>query len=219
MKFEKPGFATGALVGALVTAPLVAVFYAAWKLAGLPFLPFHLFDWTARILPGRVITFGIDSMVRVIRALHIADTASAAKAAEQAMAVTVFFVAGILVAGLLFAVLRAVGARSKFPGVITGAVLGLGSLVLLRGVGGAKTVPPAVADGWVILGFLGWGAALGSVYRRLALASEVAAGDEFAASVLRVDRRQFLVRVGGATATISVIGAVVGSLADSLRPR
>ncbi len=219
MKLEKPGFASGALVGVLLTAPLVAIFYAAWKLAGLPFLPFHLFDWTTRILPGRVITFGIDSMVRVIRALHIADTASAAKAAEQAMAIAVFLATGILVAGVLFAILRAVGSRSRFPGVIAGVVLGLGSLVLLKGVGGARTVPPAVAGGWVIAGFLGWGAALGSVYRRLALASDVAAGDESAASVLRVDRRQFLVRVGGATATISVIGAVVGSLANSLRPR
>ena len=43
--------------------------------------------------------------------------------------------------------------------------------------------------------------------------------DDFAASVLRVDRRQFLVRVGGATATVSVIGAVVGALANDLRPR
>ena len=125
MTLQKPGFATGALVGALLTAPLVAVFYAGWKLAGLPFLPFHLFDWTARILPGRVITFGIDSMVRVIRALHIADTASAAKAAEQAMAITVFVAAGVLAGALLFAIGRAFRSRSSFPWALLGTALGV----------------------------------------------------------------------------------------------
>ncbi|MEP6470632.1 MAG: molybdopterin-dependent oxidoreductase [Acidobacteriota bacterium] len=219
MKLKRPGFLFGALVGALVTAPLVAVLYAGWKLAGLPFVPFHLFDWTARLLPGRVITFGIDSMVRAIRALHIGDTASAAKAAEQAMAVTVFLVAGIFAGALLFAILKGFRARSSLPGILLGAILGMGAVILLHGLGRETTVPPAVADGWVIASFLAWGAGLGIVYRRLALASEVALDDEFAASVLRVDRRQFLVRVGGATATISVIGAFVGALANDLRPR
>ena len=219
MTLKRPGFLLGALVGAVLTAPLVAVLYAGWKLAGLPFVPFHLFDWTARLLPGRVITFGIDSMVRTIRAFHIGDTASAAKAAEQTMAVTVFLVAGILAGALLFAVLRGFRSRSKVPGILLGAGLGMGAVILLHGLKRETTLPPAVADGWVIASFLAWGAALGSVYRRLALTSEVAVDDDFAASVLRVDRRQFLVRVGGATATISVIGAAVGALANDLRPR
>ena len=47
-----PGILTGAFVGAMLTAALIAVFYAAWKLAGLPFVPFDVFDWTTRVLPG-----------------------------------------------------------------------------------------------------------------------------------------------------------------------
>ena len=42
----------GILVGALLSAPLVAAFYLGWKLGGLPFVPFDLFDWIARELPG-----------------------------------------------------------------------------------------------------------------------------------------------------------------------
>lgn len=218
MPLKRPGFLTGALVGALLTAPLVAVFYAGWKLAGLPFLPFHVFDWTARILPGRVITFGIDSMVRAIRGLHIADTASAAKAAEQAMAVTVFLVAGIIAGGVLFALLRALRTRSSFGGALLGAGLGVGSVMLLHGLGRATTVPPAVADGWVVAAFLAWGTGLGLVYRRLAPIPVVSGRSDFA-SVAPVDRRQFFVRLGGATATITVAGAVVGALASRRRPR
>jgi DMSO/TMAO reductase YedYZ molybdopterin-dependent catalytic subunit len=210
---KRPGFLTGALVGALLTAPLVAVFYAGWKLAGLPFVPFHVFDWTARILPGRVITFGIDSMVRAIRALHIADTASAAKAAEQAMAITVFLVAGIIAGALLFAIVRALRTRSSFLGFLLGAGSGVGAVMLLHGLGRATTVPPAIADLWVVAAFLAWGAALGLVSRRLAVIPAVSGWGE-PASIGRVDRRQFLVRLGGATATITVAGAVVGALSS-----
>ena len=61
----------GALVGALLTATLIAMSYVGWKLAGLPFVPFDLFDWIARELPGSLVTFAIDSGVSLGRALHV----------------------------------------------------------------------------------------------------------------------------------------------------
>jgi hypothetical protein len=60
--------ATVALVSAFApAAPLVALFYMAWRLAGLPFVAFDIFDWLTRTLPGPVVTFGIDTIVGVIR--------------------------------------------------------------------------------------------------------------------------------------------------------
>jgi hypothetical protein len=59
----KPHIRDGALIGALLSAPLIAVSYLVWKLGGLPFVPFELFDWIARELPGSVVTIGIDSRV------------------------------------------------------------------------------------------------------------------------------------------------------------
>jgi hypothetical protein len=38
----RPGLVAGALVAAMLTASLIAVFYLAWKVAGLPFVPFDL---------------------------------------------------------------------------------------------------------------------------------------------------------------------------------
>src|ERR1700676_4560367 len=64
---ERPGLATGAFVAAMLTASLISVFYLAWKAAGLPFVPFDVFDWMNRILPGQVIAVGIGAMVTVIR--------------------------------------------------------------------------------------------------------------------------------------------------------
>jgi DMSO/TMAO reductase YedYZ molybdopterin-dependent catalytic subunit len=215
---RRPGFWTGALVGALLTAPLAALFYAGWKLAGLPFVPFPVFDWTARLLPGRVITFGIDSMVRAIRVLGIADTASAAKAAEQSMAVIVFVVAGIVVAALLYAIQKALRSRAIFPGLLAGTLLGVGVVALLHAAGRTEAVTPAVVDAWVVAAFVGWGLALALVYRRLVPAFVPSVRPAYA-PVERVDRRQFLVRLGGATATITVVGAVVGALVGGRRTR
>jgi len=221
---KKPGFLTGAWVGVLLTAPLIAIFYLGWKLAGLPFVPFHVFDWIARILPGGLITFGIDSMVKAIRALHIGDTSSAAKAAEQTMALAVFLVIGMLAAAILFAILRALRTRfGVFPGIVLGALGGVATVAVTRGLGRASSVSPAIGDGWTVAAFLAWGAAVGLANRRLTrqritLRGEIprSAQDD---RVERVDRRQFLVRLGGATATITVVGAVVGALAGEKRRR
>ena len=77
----RPGLVTGALVAAMLTASLIAVFYLAWKVAGLPFVPFDVFDWMTRILPGQVLAAGIGALVTVIRALNLGPTAATAKAA------------------------------------------------------------------------------------------------------------------------------------------
>jgi hypothetical protein len=71
----KPGVVSGAIVGAMLTAALLGVFYAGWQLADLPFVPFDVFDWIARVLPGRIIAFGIGSMVAVIRSLNVGNLA------------------------------------------------------------------------------------------------------------------------------------------------
>ena len=214
---RKPGAAVGGLVGALVTAPLIAVFYLAWKLAELPFVPFNLFDWIARVLPGRVLTFGIDSMVKAIRALRVADTSSAAKAAEQTMAVAVFLVAGMVAGALLFAVLRVTQARrTVFPGVVLGLAAGIAAVLATRSLGRAESLPPGLGALWTVAAFAVWGAALGRANRRLTLETPAAAGS---ADVVRVNRRRFLVSLGGAAATITVAGAVVGAIAGSKRQR
>ena len=54
-------FRDGVVVAALLTAVFVSVSYVGWKLAGLPFVPFDLFDWAARALPGSAATLAIDA--------------------------------------------------------------------------------------------------------------------------------------------------------------
>ena len=116
---------TGLLVGLLLAAPLTAIMYLANQLAGLPFVPFDLFDWVTRVLPGPIITFGIDLMIDTLTFVGL-DVADTAKTAEQLSAVLQFLVAGV-VAGALFVVVMA-RRRSKpdvVAGLIAGALFGL----------------------------------------------------------------------------------------------
>ncbi|MCH8746057.1 MAG: hypothetical protein IIB31_10505, partial [Chloroflexi bacterium] len=94
------GLGSGILAGGLLTAPLVGLMYLVDKLAGLPFVPFALFDWIARVLPGPIVTFGIDLMIDGLRLVGL-SVAAAAKTGEQAAAILLFFFLG-LVGGAVF---------------------------------------------------------------------------------------------------------------------
>ena len=96
----------GVLAGGLLTAPLVGLLFLVDKLAGLPFVPFALFDWIARVLPGPVVTFGIDLMIDGLRLAGL-SVAAAAKTAEQAGAILLFYLIGTAAGGLFYGINRA----------------------------------------------------------------------------------------------------------------
>jgi len=269
---KPPTVAAGALVGALLTTALTALLYLAHHLAGLPFAPFQVFDWTARALPGAVITFGIDTMVALIRGLSIGATADVAKAAEQTMAVVGLLLTGTLAGAIAFGLLRrqarvparpGAGARlsltpGMIAGLIAGAVIGAAVAVVVATSARPGAAGPVLGALWTFVAFLCWGATLGWSWNRLAglpapalasaasvgapapapaaeepaLSSAAGAGDAGlgggatsdaglgggarsgpkAVIVEPVDRRTFMIRLGGATAVITVAGAALGGL-------
>jgi DMSO/TMAO reductase YedYZ molybdopterin-dependent catalytic subunit len=214
-----PGVLAGALVGAMLTAVLIAISYAFWRSAGLPFVPFDVFDWMTRVLPGPVIGFGIHTMVSIIRALHVGPTSAVAKAAEQAMGVAGLFVTGIVGGAILFGILRALRGRCSYLlGLILGLAVGIPLLFISAYQGRTASVAPALSAGWILADFVIWGLALGWVYRGLTPTVPPVQVDTAAALAERVNRRQFLVRLGGASAVITVAGAMVGALSPSRRP-
>lgn len=206
-----PSIVTGAAAGGLATAPLLALLYLASHLAGTPFVAFSLFDWLARTLPGPIITFGIDLIVSVIRGLNLGATDRAAKTAEGALAILLVVIAGMALGGLLFALLRrAPGRAGGLPGLTLGAIAGgvLAALGLAFPAG--ATAHPVVSAAVVGAACLAWGWSLVWLYN--ALLERPVSRAETPAEARAIDRRQFLVRVGGATAAITVAGAGVGAL-------
>jgi len=220
---KKPGAGIGALVGALVTVPIVVLFLVAGRLFGLPVAPFDLFDWTTRRLPGGLVNFGIDAMVRTIGALGLTGTDTVAKAAEQAMAIGLSLVAGTIAGSLLFLLLRRSGRdRAPLAGLLLGAAAGAAALLIRHALGRGAAGTSAVGSPWTFALFLCWGGGLGWAYRRLTRADGWAApsvAGESASAVERLDRRRFVVRLGGAAATVTVVGATLGALAGASRRR
>ena len=195
----------------LLTAPLVGLMYFLDPLAGFPFVPFTIFDWITRILPGPVVTFGIDVMIDGMLLVGM-SVAAAAKTAEQIVAILLFFFLGVAVSTLYFTILRF---RSLDPQLIFGLVLGmlLGlPMVAISLPTGQYTANPAVTGLGLLALFLVWGVGCVPVYRRLAInAVGSIAGDEvrWAKSI---SRRQFMIRLGVATATVTVISSGIGML-------
>jgi len=115
MRMRRPRVLAGLLVAAMLTAALTGILSFAWRVAGLPFVPFDTFDWLTRVLPGRLIAFGIGTMVSVIRLLNLGPISSTAKAAEQAMAIAILFIAGVVAGLIVFLILPERGRTHALP--------------------------------------------------------------------------------------------------------
>jgi DMSO/TMAO reductase YedYZ molybdopterin-dependent catalytic subunit len=214
---ERPGFFGGLSVATMLTAALIGIFFFAWRVAGLPFVPFDIFDWLTRVLPGRLIGFGIGMMVSIIRVLNLGPIAATAKMAEQAMAIAILFIAGVAGGVILFLVLRATRSKDGLTGGLAlGVVFGFPAMLISLHASATANVGPGVGAVWVLAAFLIWGAVLGRAEQQLIVIAQ--SPEQLAEpAVERIDRRRFLVKLGGTTALITVAGAVVGELAEARR--
>lgn len=206
----KPSVWISGLIGALVTASLIAIFYLAQQLVGTAFVPFDVFDWVGRVAPGGLITFGIDSIVKVITTLKLGELSSAAKGAELTLAILGMFATGVVASVVLYAVLpRLKASQAQTAGLIAGLIIGVPVMLISSTVDINSTQSKFVNAIWIVLGFVVWGMVLGSIYERLVSSHNAHSSED--ASVEAIDRRQFLVRLGGATAAITLVGAGLGA--------
>jgi DMSO/TMAO reductase YedYZ molybdopterin-dependent catalytic subunit len=213
----KPTWQIGALIGAGLTASLIAVFYLVQQLVGTVFVPFDVFDWVNRVLPGDLIRFGVETMVKIITTFQLGQLSSAAKTAENAMAILGMFTTGIVVSAILYSSLpRIKTSQVPLAGLITGLVVGVPVMFISNYIDVNSSQGEFVNSIWILLGFIVWGLALSGVYNRLTTPRVTNAPQD--ASVEAIDRRQFLIRLGGATAAVTVVGAGLGAALRSSAP-
>jgi DMSO/TMAO reductase YedYZ molybdopterin-dependent catalytic subunit len=223
---------TGLAVGALLTAPLLAVF-ALGSLAGLPSVPFTVFEWLIRVLPGRLVIFGLELTVRILQGLGF-NIKNTAKTAEQVLALGSLFVGGLVIALLFFLLVRTADRqRIRRYALGIGAAVGIFSLVLtLLESAPTGITGKIVASIWTLGLFLVWGAALARLYRftfpqpeaapagparrkakaRVKTAGEPATAVQPQAEARAISRRRFIIEMGGLVATVVVVGAGVGEV-------
>lgn len=196
-----PSLPLGALLGFITTLPLMGLSYLGERTASLPFVPFDVFDWLARALPGSLVIRSVEGMVGVITALGLGSISSTAKHLEQLQSLVLVAVAGILVGLALALALR----RHPHRGRVMGAWFGLAVFVLVAAIELAlKTslqTHPVLALGWLALLIVGWGAVLGSL-----LASPQAARVERSTPESRLQRRSFVAKALAGAAAIALGG-------------
>jgi DMSO/TMAO reductase YedYZ molybdopterin-dependent catalytic subunit len=234
---------TGLAGGALLGAVLLGVFALGTHLT-LPNVAFTVFEWLTRVLPGRLVIFGLETTLHALEAVGL-SIKDASKTTEEAIALTEVFVGSAVVGAVAFAVWRPAQAlTARRRGLILGAVAGVLMLVPVVAQGGplapTKTILGAL---WTLVVFLLWGWTLGWAFSwtcppaetterevegaapepeepeaapaapaRVAPAAPATVMASGGAEAERMDRRHFLVRMGGMVATFVVLGAEVGEL-------
>lgn len=213
---KKPGILLGALVGLLLTLPLIAVLYIGQMIAGFPFVPFNLFNNVRDYAPGSTIPQAIQVMVSIITTLNLGRLDTTAKLVEQLLGISLLVVIGMVAGAGYFAVMRRQAHRQEWlPGVILGLVVGVPLTVLSLVGNQILTADTTTSVIWLVGLFLIWGYGIHWVYNRLTYAMAeryIKETPEQHADAQLIDRRQFLVKLGGATAVLTVAGAWVGSM-------
>jgi DMSO/TMAO reductase YedYZ molybdopterin-dependent catalytic subunit len=192
-------------VGGLTSLAVIGLAYLGEQFAGLPFFPFDVFDWLARVLPGDLVTLGIDSIVGVIFALNLGGTSETAKTIEQIMAIGQI-VGGGVVLGLVVAwLLRATTWTGWQAGTLVGMALLLLTLFIEFDLG--IRGDPALAVVWLGLLILGWGALVGNLLDRRATAPAAEEAD--------AGRRAALLKIAGGSAAVALGAWGLGRLLAS----
>ncbi len=211
---KKPSLLTGALVGGMLMIALIALFFLAFRLLGLPFAPFDvIFPGIRDLTPGDLITFVIDTIVDLIGTFNLGRTDAAAKTIEQLMALGMTLGIGVVTGAVVFNLANRMKVKNRFlPGLWAGIILGVVMILFFTASGLSVSADQFISALWLFVAFVGFGVALSWIYYDLSvlrLPSEAATGTQQG-----LDRREFIVRVGGATATLTVLGTGLGALLE-----
>ena len=209
---KKRNIINGALVGLLITVPLTSILYLAYEFVELPFVPFDLFDWMTMVLPGSIVTFGIDLMIDLFRFFEI-NVANSAKNAEQLIAILQFILLCVLICAFFFGILRRrTGKSGVAPGIAAGIFIGLLFITISIAIG-QSPVSPLLQILWLLMMFTLWGLALNKSYSYIASFENnnlVQQDYEFKSAPIK--RRKFLWLIGGISIGITVLSTFVGRI-------
>ena len=144
-----------------------------------------------------------------------------AKTAEQIMAVGGFFTAGVVATAVVYAVVQWRGPELRRElGLLFGAIVGVPAALMTVSIT-QSSASLILVFAWLVALFLAWGFASVWVARRLVLStSTVYESEDGDSSVVVYGRRQFLIRMGAATAAVTVAGVGLGrvlSMSDQTR--
>lgn len=200
---RSPSLKTAIVVGLISSLPLLAISYLGNAVAGLSFLPFDLFDWLTRVLPGSLVTTGIDSMVGTLQGLGF-SVRETAKLAEQTMAISLVVAMGPFVGLLTGLAIRWRSSDIWFAATVAASPFFL--LFFLAELGLGFEANPLLALLWLALLTVGWAVTVAYVLKRI---QETDAEDDSPDQ----SRRDILLKFTGAAAGLTLGAWGLGRLA------
>ena len=208
---RRPALLLGAFLGGLTSLPLIALSYLGQQWAKLPFVPFDLFDWLARVLPGGVIRLGIDAIVRLITLIGVGPISSTAKHIEQLEGILLVVVGGALIGLIITWVIQ----RSHWSGVGVGTVVGVVVFLLIAAIETSlKTILASnagLALPWLAILTVGWGTLLGWWLT----ANEFAIAPTAITPEDRATRRALLAKIAGGSIGVALAAWGISRLLEA----
>lgn len=193
----------GGLLGGITSLPLIALLYFGERVLGMPFVPFDRFDWLARVLPGNLVTAGIDSIVFLVSRLNLGATDTTSKLIEQLLALALTVVIGIVLGAVIG---WGAGQSQQGRGWLVGLIVGLLFFGLTAALERNSAISgAAVALLWLALVYGMWGALLGYW---LDVAAAPATERDAAGQRVRPqpERRNLLWQVAGGSLAVALAG-------------
>ncbi len=199
----------GILLGAYTGLTVVALTYLGGRIAGLPFVPFDIFDWMARVLPGGLVIGTIELIVKLISSLNLGPTDTTAKTIEQGIAILQFVFGGALLGALLSYLGGRKPARLGTYGLVGGLILWVAALGIEAAIGfpgtGLGSSGMIFAVLWLGVIFFGWTSILSRLLRTSMTEAEPVQEQG-------LSRRQFLYLVGAGSFVVLVSGLGISIL-------
>jgi DMSO/TMAO reductase YedYZ molybdopterin-dependent catalytic subunit len=163
---KKRKIGSSAAWGGLTSLAVIGLTYLGQRWLELPFVPFDVFDWLARVLPGAVINLTIDTMVNLITSFKLGPTWTVAKLTEQIMALLLLVGAGVIL-GLVLGLVGRPGSRKLTRWGILGGLVVLTPALIAEFSLGYPAAGPVWSILWLVALFIGWGALLGRLVQTL----------------------------------------------------
>ncbi len=155
----KTGTVTGFTVGLFLGLPWLALMYAGQQIADTSHIPFELFEFLTRSLPGGIISLGIEWLIQIVSFIKLSQTAAAGKVIEIGSAYFLALVILCLFGGIYGSTLERLKTPWWVRGVLAGLILSSLTLMLASWGGWSRTTF-LFSISWLLVAGLAWGLGL-----------------------------------------------------------
>ena len=146
----------GFTVGFFIGLPWLALISVGQQVLNTPHIPFELFEFLTRILPGGTISLGIEGLIELVTFFGLGQTSATGKMIEI-FAAYLLALALLSLFGALFAItLQKLRTSWWIKGIFAGLILTI-STMLLVDLGSWGSAIFAVRFGWLLITGLAWG--------------------------------------------------------------